>query len=143
MTAGSARTAMQAAIDQIDHLIRDQEAQLAKLRSVRDDLHRQLHVPRATRQCACGAPIPQAREMLGHTMCFRCEVTAMAEAGNAVRQAKRDVAVMRNTCQAHQHSDQMMCGPCGLAWDINDPAPPSCRIISRLQSVKSKGDSNE
>lgn len=137
MTAGSARTAMQAAIDQIDHLIRDQEAQLAKLRSVRDDLHRQLHVPRATRQCACGAPIPQAREMLGHTMCFRCEVMATAHAGDVTKPA----AKLR--CEALQYSDQMICGQCGLSWDINDPAPPSCKIISKLQSVKSKGDSNE
>lgn len=134
---------MQAAINQIDHLIRDQEAQLAKLRIVREDLHRQLHVPRATRQCACGAAIPQAREMLGHEVCFRCEVIATAHAGNTVRQAKRDVANMQLTCQAHQYSDQMICGQCALAWDINDPAPPSCKIVSKLQSVKPKGDSND
>lgn len=29
-------------------------------------------------------------------------------------------------CQARQHSDQMMCGPCNLAWDVNDPEPPPC-----------------
>lgn len=29
------------------------------------------------------------------------------------------------TCQARQYSDQMLCR-CGLAWDVNDPAPPKC-----------------
>lgn len=28
-------------------------------------------------------------------------------------------------CQATQHNDQFMC-PCGLAWDVNDPDPPTC-----------------
>lgn len=28
-------------------------------------------------------------------------------------------------CDARQYSDQMQC-PCGLAWDVNDPDPPSC-----------------
>lgn len=31
-----------------------------------------------------------------------------------------------NTCKARQYSDQMACA-CGLAWDMNDPAPPECR----------------
>jgi len=30
------------------------------------------------------------------------------------------------TCQARQHSDQMLCGRCGLAWDVSDPSPPQC-----------------
>jgi len=30
------------------------------------------------------------------------------------------------TCRAVQHSDQMCCGKCGLAWDVNDPEPPEC-----------------
>lgn len=29
-------------------------------------------------------------------------------------------------CRARQHSDQMMCGECALAWDVNDPDPPQC-----------------
>ncbi len=29
-------------------------------------------------------------------------------------------------CAARQYSDQMMCGECGLAWDVNDPDPPEC-----------------
>jgi hypothetical protein len=28
-------------------------------------------------------------------------------------------------CKARQYSDQMQC-PCGLAWDVNDPEPPTC-----------------
>ena len=31
------------------------------------------------------------------------------------------------TCQARQHSDQMVCDACGLTWDMNDPEPPKCR----------------
>lgn len=31
------------------------------------------------------------------------------------------------TCQARQHNDQMMCGTCGLQWDVDDPEPPECR----------------
>lgn len=31
------------------------------------------------------------------------------------------------TCEARQYSDQMTCGRCGLAWDVNDPDPPACR----------------
>lgn len=33
---------------------------------------------------------------------------------------------MKN-CKARQYSDQMQCGACGLAWDVNDPEPPECR----------------
>lgn len=31
------------------------------------------------------------------------------------------------TCQARQYSDQMLCGKCGLAWDVNDQDRPKCR----------------
>lgn len=30
-------------------------------------------------------------------------------------------------CDARRHSDQMLCGRCALAWDVNDPEPPECR----------------
>lgn len=30
------------------------------------------------------------------------------------------------SCQARQYNDQMSCGKCGLAWDVNDPEPPKC-----------------
>ena len=30
-------------------------------------------------------------------------------------------------CQARQYGDQMICAPCGLTWDTNDPEPPECR----------------
>lgn len=30
-------------------------------------------------------------------------------------------------CRAYQASDQMICGPCVLQWDVNDPEPPVCR----------------
>lgn len=30
------------------------------------------------------------------------------------------------TCKARQFSDEMICGECGLTWDVNDPEPPLC-----------------
>lgn len=33
----------------------------------------------------------------------------------------------RTGCEARQHSDQMLCDHCGLAWDMNDPDPPECQ----------------
>ena len=35
------------------------------------------------------------------------------------------------TCHARQYSDQMMCGPCALQWDVNDPHPPRCQIAGQ------------
>jgi len=35
-----------------------------------------------------------------------------------------------NDCKARQFSDQMQCGKCGLAWDVNDPEPPACKPIT-------------
>ena len=33
----------------------------------------------------------------------------------------------RHDCKARQYGDQMICAPCGLTWDTNDPEPPECR----------------
>ena len=41
----------------------------------------------------------------------------------------------RHACQARQYSDQMMCAPCGLTWDTNDPEPPDCRKVDRRSKV--------
>ena len=30
------------------------------------------------------------------------------------------------TCKARQYGDQMICGKCGLQWDVNDPDAPEC-----------------
>lgn len=32
-------------------------------------------------------------------------------------------------CLARQESDQKVCHRCGLCWDMNDPDPPTCRIV--------------
>ncbi len=40
------------------------------------------------------------------------------------------------TCHARQHSDQMLCGRCGLAWDVNDPEPPACRVLPTDAKVR-------
>lgn len=34
---------------------------------------------------------------------------------------------MSTTCKARQYNDQMLCGRCGLQWDVGDPEPPACR----------------
>lgn len=39
-------------------------------------------------------------------------------------------------CKAIQYSDQMQCGACGLAWDVNDPDPPECKPIERTPVEK-------
>lgn len=31
------------------------------------------------------------------------------------------------TCRATQINDQMVCRTCHMAWDMNDPAPPTCQ----------------
>lgn len=30
-------------------------------------------------------------------------------------------------CQARQYSDEMVCAPCGLTWDVNERDAPKCR----------------
>jgi hypothetical protein len=39
---------------------------------------------------------------------------------------------MRN-CKAKQFSDQMVCTECVLVWDMNDPAPPRCKMTEEEQ----------
>lgn len=29
-------------------------------------------------------------------------------------------------CEAQRMNEQMICGKCGLQWDIDDPEPPEC-----------------
>ena len=38
-----------------------------------------------------------------------------------------------SACLARQYSDQMLCGICGLAWDVNDPEPPECKTVTDNQ----------
>lgn len=33
---------------------------------------------------------------------------------------------MLQHCKARQYNDQIVCGDCNLAWDVNDPSPPEC-----------------
>lgn len=47
----------------------------------------------------------------------------------------------RHDCQARQYGDQMICAPCGLTWDTNDPEPPECRKVDkRPKPPKRPGD---
>lgn len=41
-------------------------------------------------------------------------------------------------CKARQFSDQMVC-QCGLAWDMNDPDPPPCRVNQPVLTKKERG----
>lgn len=31
-------------------------------------------------------------------------------------------------CGSRRENDQLVCRQCGLAWDVNDPDPPACRM---------------
>ena len=42
-----------------------------------------------------------------------------------------------NRCEARQHSDQMMCSRCGIAYDVNDPDPPQCPRT--MEAARSSG----
>lgn len=42
----------------------------------------------------------------------------------------------RHACQARQYGDQMICVPCGLVWDMNDPEPPECRKHIKRAAAK-------
>lgn len=42
----------------------------------------------------------------------------------------------RHNCQARQYGDQMICAPCGLTWDTNDPEPPECRKNIKRAAAK-------
>ena len=49
----------------------------------------------------------------------------------------------RHNCQARQYGDQMICAPCGLNWDVNDPEPPECRknikrAIARVAKIEER-----
>lgn len=39
-------------------------------------------------------------------------------------------------CDAMQHSDQMVCEKCGLAWDMNDSAPPTCATAAPVRKKR-------
>lgn len=40
----------------------------------------------------------------------------------------------RHNCQSRQYGDQMICAPCGLNWDTNDPEPPECRKNIKIEA---------
>ena len=42
----------------------------------------------------------------------------------------------RHDCQARQYGDQIICAPCGLNWDVNDPEPPECRKNIKRAAAK-------
>lgn len=41
-----------------------------------------------------------------------------------------------SNCKARQYSDQMMCGYCGLQWDVNDPDPPLCQTVNKIHELR-------
>lgn len=44
---------------------------------------------------------------------------------------------LRQVCRARRVNDQMLCGFCGYAWDLDDPEPPKCNIDHAL-TVRAK-----
>ena len=71
-----------------------------------------------------------------------CDNYTVSDVFELDRQSKRDQYVVlhkalgqlleatapveEGQCAAKQHSDQMVCPPCSLRWDMNDPCPPKC-----------------
>lgn len=44
------------------------------------------------------------------------------------------------TCKAHlDRSGQMVCVPCGLQWDADDPDPPECATEANVEIHKNVG----
>lgn len=37
-------------------------------------------------------------------------------------------------CESRQVNDQVICGPCGLQWDVNDTDPPVCQHKKGLRT---------
>lgn len=37
-------------------------------------------------------------------------------------------------CESRRVGDQVLCGPCGLQWDVNDPEPPACQHKKGLRT---------
>lgn len=42
---------------------------------------------------------------------------------------------MKVRCKVRRYSDQMVCATCGLAWDVNDPGPPVCGEVRRIEKA--------
>ena len=40
----------------------------------------------------------------------------------------------RHNCQARQYGDQMICAPCGLNWDVNDPDDVAVEMVKTYQA---------
>ena len=36
------------------------------------------------------------------------------------------------SCRARRHNEQMLCGSCGLSWNIDDKDPPKCDLENVL-----------
>ena len=43
-------------------------------------------------------------------------------------------------CKARQYNDQMICGQCGLQWDIDDEDPPKCMGVGEKTIKEIKQD---
>lgn len=39
---------------------------------------------------------------------------------------------IRQVCRSRRVGDQMLCGFCGLSWDMTDPEPPKCNLENAL-----------
>ena len=39
-------------------------------------------------------------------------------------------------CYAQQCGDEMLCGRCGLTWDVGDPEPPACSPVERRITIR-------
>lgn len=44
------------------------------------------------------------------------------------------------TCEARRYNDQMICGRCGLAWDVDDPEPPKCKSVKEVKQEQARAE---
>lgn len=96
-------------------LIESRCADLCKIMAPMVDLLRQSHpeTPDTTRQAH---PVGRTLEIVEATL-----------DGKPLPEGWVAYAPAAGGCAALQHSDQMICTPCGLAWDTNDSCPPDCK----------------
>jgi hypothetical protein len=53
----------------------------------------------------------------------------------------------RSNCTARRYNDQMICGGCGLQWDVKDDDPPSCKKVTTgkktIENIRKNLDSSK
>lgn len=96
--------------------------------------HAEAHACAAIRQgdewyCQrCDLRWEKGEDMPDPAVCIASKVaiTQAIDSGLYIKTSEEGAYVRAGGCKARQHSDQMVCKQCDLAWDMNDPHPPEC-----------------